>query len=288
MAAPHELRVQWALGAGQFFVSLEPIDRSAAALVAATLGLSNLEGDLERLDDEIARGPVTALMIHNRGVMHVRCGHFEVADEDFTKAIVLDPANHWSWYLRGCLLAYLGKTQAHRELSHAMLARFGKAPEQFIRERTAKTCLLIPGAVEDSAALYQIMDEAVKAGGQYLAWFQLSKGIAEYRVANYSGAIKSLAAAEPKLSARQGEVTAALFQAMSLHKLGKAAEARAEFDRARQSLERGDQIPGINDLGYDGIENWLITHTVLREAYQTLGIAAPATTPATHPATNLQ
>jgi tetratricopeptide (TPR) repeat protein len=229
-------------------------------------------------------------LVHNRGVNRVRCGRFEEADEDFAKAIVLDPTNHWSWYFRGCLLAYLGKTQQHRELSQAMLARFSNDSVRYIRERTAKTCLLIPGAVQDPAPLLKILDEVVKSGQPYLPWFQMGKGMGEYRMARYAAAIESVTTAEPNLQSRQGEVTCALFRAMALHKMGKAAEARAAFDRAIQSLQRGDQTPGVDDLGYDGVENWLICHIALREAQQTLGINPPATGPArdlaTRPATN--
>jgi hypothetical protein len=63
------------------------------------------------------------------------------------------------------------------------------------------------------------------------------------------------------------------------------AEARAAFDSASLSLQRGDEVPEIDDLGYDGIENWLICHVALREARQTLGISPPATEPAAGPAT---
>ena len=126
--------------------------------------------------------------------------------------------------------------------------------------------------------------DAVKAGGQFLPWYQMSKGIADYRMGNYVAALNELAVAEPKLGSRQGEVTSKLFQAMSLQKTGMMAEARAAFDAASQSLQRGDQVPGVDDLGYDGIENWLICHVTLREAQQTLGISAPAATRPAAPA----
>src|SRR5207245_377716 len=41
-------------------------------------------------------------------------GEFEPALRLFSRLTTLRPEDHWNWYLRGCLLAYLGRTDELR------------------------------------------------------------------------------------------------------------------------------------------------------------------------------
>jgi len=53
---------------------------------------------------------------------------------------------------------------------------------------------------------------------------------------------------------------------MDLHHLGDDAEARSAMHRARQLLETEVRTAGVDDLGIGGFQNWLICHTIWREA----------------------
>src|SRR5205807_10597083 len=142
---------------------------------------------------------------------------------------------------RGCLLAYLGKHEAYRDLTRAMLNRFRLEKDPSILERTAKTCLLLPDDIEDPSPLVSLMDRAVTTGGQYLAWYQLGKTIALYRAAQYTDSLEMAALAEPGLRISQGEVTCQLIRAMALQQLKRAAESRQAFDQAHDILWNDDK-----------------------------------------------
>jgi serine/threonine protein kinase/Tfp pilus assembly protein PilF len=284
----HELRVQWSQGSRQLRLTVEPASREADAKWIATVGpLNELEAASERLDDQIARAkPVTAVLLAERGFVRASSGRFDEADDDLAKAIALDPTDHWAWYHRGTLLAYLGKSEAHHELSRAMVERFKKTPDASIAERTAKTCLMLPGSVDDPALMLKLMDQAVASGGQYLAWFQMGKGIAEYRAGHYRAADEVLATAKKTFPTGHAAVTCLLFRAMALHKLGNSAEAATMFQAALSDLRQFDEVPGKQDLnGTTGLENWFVCHVALREAQQALATDAPGTQPATQSVT---
>src|SRR5205085_3958681 len=124
---PTELRVEYVAGGNQLIVTVVPTGQAADRMWAAAVGLSELDKHLEKLDLQIAKGPATATAYAERAMARARCGLFRAADDDYARAIELDPSDHFNWYRRACLLAYLNDTRAHRAICRAMLERFDDA-----------------------------------------------------------------------------------------------------------------------------------------------------------------
>jgi hypothetical protein len=95
------------------------------------------------------------------------------------------------------------------------------------------------------------------------------EGMAEYRQGNFGPAVESLEASR-KCFTYEGfdavKATGTLFRAMAHHRLGHAEQARALLAEARAVMEQKLSEAGVEDLEYDGVEDWLICHVVRREA----------------------
>jgi serine/threonine protein kinase len=138
-------------------------------------------------------------------------------------------------------------------------------------ERAAKACLLRADADRDILEQALVLARrAVDLGKehQFLGWFQLALGMAEFRLGNYRAADKSLLAAE-----RMAPINSGFFRAMSLYRQGQATEARRLFDTAAahmRPLPDDDQNPLASGASGDDIVIWL----AYREAAAMLGIEA--------------
>jgi eukaryotic-like serine/threonine-protein kinase len=209
-----------------------------------------------------------ATLLRTRGTL---CGQFtqwDLAAGDLTKAIALNPEEHWNWYQLAPLLLETGDPGAYRKLCHAMLARFGATTDPSIAERTAKVCLLLALDGADLAAASKLADTAVTIGkdDDWLVYYQFAKGLAEYRQANFAQAIEWT----QKVLSHPGadynrDMQAYSVMAMALHRLGKAGEARGAFSKATELA--GAKLPKLDsgDVGPDW-HGWIITHALLRQA----------------------
>jgi hypothetical protein len=155
-----------------------------------------------------------------------------------------------------------------------------------VAERTAKACLLAPGPAADVGRLDALADEALASdpGPSLLPWFQMCKGLADYRSGRFTAAADRLA----KLSIPDNPtamLTIRLLRAMSRLRAGDPAAA----DALRATLEDIDRQlpkPGAEDLG-EGPENFLICQILRREAEQLVSTAGrtPTTRGAGQPPT---
>lgn len=223
---------------------------------------------------QIERRPNQARPYADRAKLRVRAGQFKDAAADFSRAIAIDPADHWPWYYHGCLLAYLGDEPAYKAHCAQMVQRFGSAVDGHLLDCTVKTCSLLPnGAGGDPERLNQIANQVWALGSKderNVAWFRLLKGMAEYRAGGHERAINWLTASlQPALPHRSA--TGELYLAMAYHRMGKTDDARAALARAEDRVQRLTPKPGVGDLAEGGIENWLICQTALREARAVVG-----------------
>jgi hypothetical protein len=135
-------------------------------------------------------------------------------------------------------------------------------------------CLILPNSEVDPEVLSRVADLAVRVAYPPVdvPWFQLAKGLAEYRCGQYTNAVawltKSLAgsadlATDPGRIYVQVQGRAVL--AMAQSRLGQATEARAALSEgqllARQRLPQLD-INGLTDYWPDSI----YAEVLLREA----------------------
>jgi tetratricopeptide (TPR) repeat protein len=214
-----------------------------------------------------------ATLVGSRGRLYTRSGRFDEALVDFTNSNELEPSYILNSYYRAVLLAYLGKDREYREHCEAMLKRFG-GPEQGVTtaKRTAKSCLLLPG-VSNGARLLAMtelasQDSQPSAGGK--SWYPLTKSLALYRLDRFEDCIEwaeKCIAADPDFAHRTS--ASLLLQSMSLLHLGRAAAAKAAFDRAAEIIKKDLPKAGEEDLADDRID-WLTAHILRREAERLL------------------
>jgi Tfp pilus assembly protein PilF len=211
-----------------------------------------------------------------RGDLLARHGEWAEAEQDFAVAVEVDPAGHWHWYRLAALRGYLGDQDGLRETCKQALQRFADTERRDLAERTAKMCLLLPGAVDDVEAVARLADRAVAAGAQggLLNWWQNTKALAEHRRGRFTGAI-----AWARKSQEGGGANVYLpalndlMLAMAHHRLDRGKEAQQYLEKARQHMAA--TFPDVRNgatLNWQW-HDWLMCHILLREAEATLGQA---------------
>lgn len=153
-----------------------------------------------------------------------------------------------------------------------MLRRFAGSTDPRILDRTAKTCLLLPGGPGGPGSPNPL-DLATRALRQapndanLRAWFSLRYGMALYRREDFKAAIESVQNALSPPSATRHPV-ATLFLAMANHHLGHDDKAHVQLHEAIHELDRElpNETEGDLTLGIVGVENWLMCQIFRREA----------------------
>jgi hypothetical protein len=181
-------------------------------------------------------------------------------------------------FLRGCLLAYLEDRDAYESHSGNMLDRFRQTTSRGVADRTAKMYFLVPRSAEECRRAMPLVDHPLDAEPGR-GWFNLLKGLAEYRSGNFDDAVGWLNKARDKEPSHiAGVATVELLLAMSHHRLGHAEQACAAFDRAKVIIDTKLFLPHSKDV-FAGGPDWLICHVILREAEGMMTCDARATHP---------
>jgi len=264
----------------QFVVTLQPLAPEADRMVRAASGTDEVEADVDRLAEQSSKDPGNAQLVQDRGYALARAGRFREATSDLARAIEMRPAEHWAWYFDACVLAQFGDEAAYRKRCAGMLQRFRDAQQPEILERTGKACLLMPGAA-DPAACSELVGRAVDAGGTYLPFFQMAKGMAEYRRGRHADALEWFDKARQGLASTASTVRATddYFRAMALFRLDRREEARQALAEAEGAVTDLGFTPGIDDFGFSGLENFLICSVARREAKTTVTGGQPTKQP---------
>jgi tetratricopeptide (TPR) repeat protein len=235
--------------------------------------LAGLSREVERAADRVAalRARAKWLLVH---------GRFEEADRDYARLVQLDPHEHWHWFFRGCLLAYLGPERAYREHCRQMLAQFAESEDAPTLHRTTRAALLLPPSGTDAS-------EGEPTGPEELAqraeralqlepgttWAALVKGMAEHRAGRYESAAQWMERYQQLGRCRRaaGSVVADSFLALGRWQVGNQVEARAALERAARRAAA--DLPALDSgvlvvPGPDGgsAEDWLMAQVALREA----------------------
>lgn len=179
-----------------------------------------------------------------------------------------------------------------------MFKRFAGTGDREVGDRTAKTCMLLPDALppQDQPRLMELMDQALHGSGPAarvmrllnldpaegnMRYFQLGKGIAEYRAGHFDEAARWLSRARSGMDGGEGtgEAEADLFLAMALQKSGRPAEAGEPLGRATRAMDATFPRPGVGDLG-TWPQDWLICQIIRREAERLIDLGGTKTTAA--------
>ena len=201
-----------------------------------------------------------------RGNARARRADWNGAAADFAKAIALRPEKHPLWYQQTMLMLACGDETGYRKHCRDMLDRFGATQDPVIAERTAKSCLLLPCGIEQLHSAASLAETALArgAGHQYLPFFELAKGLVEYREGNF-------AAAEQRLGKLVADGNpdwnlappAYLILSMAQHRLGQAAKAGESLNRAIKIMDQ--QVPDLASAE-DSWHGWLMNRIFRSEA----------------------
>jgi hypothetical protein len=137
------------------------------------------------------------------------------------------------------------------------------------------TCSLSPDAVSDLDPVLKLTELAVEKNSSY-PWATFAKGLAEYRVGHYAGAVDWLKRVPPKATGQFPWYLSApgsAVRAMARHQLTQTEEARTALGQARSILankmpkpEKGERFDFY--LWHD----WLRAQILYREAEALIGV----------------
>jgi serine/threonine protein kinase len=192
----------------------------------------------------------------------LRGGKFKEAMPDLIQATRGN--DHFAWYQLALLQLLQGDEPAYRATAAEMLKRFGNSPDPREWDRTVKVCALTPNLVGDVDQLDSMANSALASNFSYPQFFQLGKGIVEFRAGRWQLATDALNRVLG-LSACF-TATAEFVLAMIDHRQGHLREAREIFDRA-EHRSKTITAPGTDDFDHvDAIENYLTMEVFRREA----------------------
>jgi tetratricopeptide (TPR) repeat protein len=255
----------------------------------------------DRLTRQLQALPKDTGLLRQRAHLYERLGRFQDALEDRERAIQSNADVVESRFVAGILRLYLGDAEAYRAHARYALGRFANDGTAESPEHAGKMFLLAPPDGADLTDALTCIDRALTFdhSESRIGWFELSKGLAEYRAGRFAAALQWLDKARYHCGdivygdPRYPEGTTLALTAMAHHRLGHAAEARESLDQAARLTNQLPK-PGETDLG-NGAHNWVVLQIILREARGVVGaqpagappVGAPAGAgiPATRPAT---
>ena len=191
------------------------------------------------------------------------------AAADFFKAIELEPENHWNYFVLGPLLVQRGDLEAYHRLCAQIRTRFGGTTnDPSIADVLAKACLILPSPGADLSTESKLADVAVTVGkgNKFEAYFQFTKGLAEYRQGHFGSAADWASRSRATTNSWNGlQVAACMVLAMSRHQLNQTDEARVALSKGAEISQT--QLPELQsgDIGRQWFD-WLIAHILMREA----------------------
>jgi tetratricopeptide (TPR) repeat protein len=270
-----ELREQAELG-----LALERRMREMASVgdKFMTAGRYMSQGMMDKAEEVMAEVPSnipqSSVIYNTLGEVYSRRGDWHAAIRNFSKSAAADPTNHIAYHNLAPLLVQVGDMDGYRSHCQRVLNQFVETKDPVIAERIAKDCLMFPPPTENLKRLGKMADTAIAANPTNNAWpyFQLVKGLAEYRLGQYAGAEDWLGKVGLRagVPARDAEVQATL--AMAQYRLGQTNAAQAALAEgikiAETKLNRSDRIDWNDQI---------IAKVLLREAHTLIvGSAPPA------------
>jgi tetratricopeptide (TPR) repeat protein len=190
----------------------------------------------------------------------VQQGRLEEARAIWQKILETNPPGHNAWYGYAELCLYLGREDEYRRARTALLARFGNTKDVQIAERTGRTCLLLPASEDEWRQANALADLALAAGPRFdlYPYFQLVKGLAEYRHDRPEQAIPWLSASAEGVPLLASHLILALAQYRSQRPM-----------EARQTLASALASYNWDEAAVVDVAGW-INHVLRREAEESI------------------
>jgi serine/threonine protein kinase len=217
--------------------------------------------------------PSTASIYFVLGDQHARRGQWQGAITNFALSIKVASTNHFGYQYLAPLYVQAGDIPAYDHIREQILREFGTNSDPTIAERMAKACMILPPPADALQTLSRMANIAVGAGprAEYWPYYEMVKGLAEYRQAHYADAIEWL----QKVIAVEGNAPIRTLQAyavlaMAQYQQGQPGEAQATLSLgralARESVDK-DEGPNWHDR--------ITARALLREAGALLQTNSP-------------
>jgi len=223
----------------------------------------------EALTPTFAQQPASADFLALRVNLLGRRGRWQEAASDAALLLRLQPNEHFHYHTLAGLLAMTHDIPAYKELCQKILVTFGNATDEYVAQRMADDCLLLPHSGVDLQLVDRLADTAVTAGSNEvgpLTYFQACKALSYYRSGNFVDAIKL--AENPfksPYSDANSRAKACAVLAMAHWQLNQTNEARAMLAKGNELTP--DLMPARSDedLGESWVA-WLFARISLEEA----------------------
>jgi tetratricopeptide (TPR) repeat protein len=287
-------RVQYALADGRPEDALEDIDRVIAAGPSDRLKSSFMQFARQAATQSVQSRGQTVLQIEQaiwwtgqvlkldpldryavvgRAHQYARLGQWPEAARDLSRAVELDPTEHWEWFRLAPVLQTLEDKKRYKEHCGQMLERFDESTGYLVSGRAIQSCLWSQDGVDDWNPIVELAEKHVlPSDGSPVddPWRLCSAGIARYRNGQYESASEWLKKSLDAKSDSYCETRALPVLAMSYHHLGRDEEAQEALEHARRNFD--EKLPKLEngDLGSKW-HNWLICRILLSEAEDLIG-----------------
>jgi tetratricopeptide (TPR) repeat protein len=188
----------------------------------------------------IEANPASAFFLGSRGNAYAEMGDWDRAGADFARArtVAASSVSPLSPVLDGIFSLYClqkGDRDGHRRVCKEMLARWSQAPTPEVAFHMLRCAVLTPDATKDKAALLRLADRV--RGGQILRHKALTiRGAVLFRAGRFEEAAQQLREAVRE-EGKGGDGWECLFLAMTLHRLGKDAEAKEWLQKGHRWVE---------------------------------------------------
>jgi serine/threonine protein kinase/tetratricopeptide (TPR) repeat protein len=223
----------------------------------------------EALTPAFVREPASADLLLLRVDLLGRQVRWHEAAADAALLLQLQPNEHYHYHRLAGLLAMTHDLPAYEQLCQKILTTFGHATNEYVAERMADDCLLLPHSGVDLQLVDRLADAAVTIGSNdvgALTYFQACKALSDYRLGHFSEAIKW---AENPLNSSYADANS---RAKACAVLAMAHWQLNQKNEARAMLAKGNELaPGIlparsdEDLGASWVA-WLFARLSLDEA----------------------
>jgi Flp pilus assembly protein TadD len=171
--------------------------------------------------------------LESRGAQRVQSGEWQAAVEQFEKVLRRQPRYSFLRFQTAIVCLKAGDRAAYERHIRELLQQARGTSDPRIADQAAKTCLLGSDQPENLAVAADLADRAMllRAGDSASHFFQLVRGMADYRAGKHAEAINRLRKSQEDRNPYSMS-TALVFEAMALERIGKREEARSALQRA--------------------------------------------------------
>ena len=192
---------------------------------------------LTRVPDRSADG-VDGRRAAMTGIDCARLGRLDLALDQFSTAVALEPRNALFRYWRALVQLDLGDHEQYRRDCGEAVEQFAGANDALQPYLVGWACCLAPDAVADYSPVLRCAEEHAQAEPEWIFW-RLIWGAALYRAGQYEQAIGRLTEAEQLAQESDASLESPVvytwyFLAMAHHKLGHDVEAKKWLDKTTE------------------------------------------------------